>query len=159
MATLPVIPNRIYDNTLKIDTDKFDVEEFLRQEQSKDLLRFTTAGSVDDGKSTLIGRLLHDARGAYEDQLKQAIRGGEIDFSLLTDGLVAEIGITYVRLDTEEGTLHLPNSQVLAAAVGPIARPRPAESGPGPGEPPPAREPAGPAHDDPPYGGPPHGSP
>jgi sulfate adenylyltransferase large subunit len=90
MATLPVIPNRIYDNTLKIDTDKFDVEEFLRQEQSKDLLRFTTAGSVDDGKSTLIGRLLHDARGAYEDQLKQAIRGGEIDFSLLTDGLRAE---------------------------------------------------------------------
>src|SRR6476646_1567733 len=68
----------------------FDIEEFLRQEQSKDLLRFTTAGSVDDGKSTLIGRLLHDARGAYEDQLKQAIRGGEIDFSLLTDGLRAE---------------------------------------------------------------------
>ena len=90
MATLPVIPNRIYDNTQKIDIDKFDVEEFLRQEQSKDLLRFTTAGSVDDGKSTLIGRLLHDARGAYEDQLKQAIRGGEIDFSLLTDGLRAE---------------------------------------------------------------------
>jgi sulfate adenylyltransferase large subunit len=68
----------------------FDIEEFLRHEQSKDLLRFTTAGSVDDGKSTLIGRLLHDARGAYEDQLKQAIRGGEIDFSLLTDGLRAE---------------------------------------------------------------------
>src|SRR6476620_3276973 len=79
MAALPVI-----------DTEKFDVEEFLRHEQSKDLLRFTTAGSVDDGKSTLIGRLLHDARGAYEDQLKQAIRGGEIDFSLLTDGLRAE---------------------------------------------------------------------
>ncbi len=79
MAALPLI-----------DTEKFDVEEFLRQEQSKDLLRFTTAGSVDDGKSTLIGRLLHDARGAYEDQLKQAIRGGEIDFSLLTDGLRAE---------------------------------------------------------------------
>ena len=68
----------------------FDIEAFLAQEESKDLLRFTTAGSVDDGKSTLIGRLLHDARGAYEDQLKQAIRGGEIDFSLLTDGLRAE---------------------------------------------------------------------
>jgi len=79
MAALPVAESQI-----------FDVEEFLRQEQSKDLLRFTTAGSVDDGKSTLIGRLLHDARGAYEDQLKQAIRGGEIDFSLLTDGLRAE---------------------------------------------------------------------
>ena len=69
---------------------QFDVEQFLAQEQAKDLLRFTTAGSVDDGKSTLIGRLLHDAKGAYEDQLKQAIRGGEIDFSLLTDGLRAE---------------------------------------------------------------------
>ena len=70
--------------------ENFDIEAFLAQEESKDLLRFTTAGSVDDGKSTLIGRLLHDARGAYEDQLKQAIRGGEIDFSLLTDGLRAE---------------------------------------------------------------------
>ncbi len=73
-----------------VDLTRFDVEEFLRGEESKDLLRFTTAGSVDDGKSTLIGRLLHDAKGAYEDQLKQAIRGGEIDFSLLTDGLRAE---------------------------------------------------------------------
>src|SRR5579871_6781589 len=70
--------------------ERFDIEEFLAHEQAKDLLRFTTAGSVDDGQSTLIGRLLHDARGAYEDQLKQAIRGGEIDFSLLTDGLRAE---------------------------------------------------------------------
>src|SRR5438477_3100465 len=68
----------------------FDIEEFMAKEQAKDLLRFTTAGSVDDGKSTLIGRLLHDARGAYEDQLKSAIRGGAIDFSLLTDGLRAE---------------------------------------------------------------------
>ncbi len=73
-----------------VDLTLFDVDEFLRNEESKDLLRFTTAGSVDDGKSTLIGRLLHDAKGAYEDQLKQAIRGGEIDFSLLTDGLRAE---------------------------------------------------------------------
>src|SRR5258707_3091921 len=68
----------------------FDIEAFLASELSKDLLRLATAGNVDDGKSTLIGRLLHDARGAYEDQLKQAIRGGEIDFSLLTDGLRAE---------------------------------------------------------------------
>jgi sulfate adenylyltransferase large subunit len=68
----------------------FDIAEFLAQEQSKDLLRLTTAGSVDDGKSTLIGRMLHDARGAYEDQLKSARRGGEIDFALLTDGLRAE---------------------------------------------------------------------
>ena len=42
---------------------------FLQQDLQKDLLRFTTAGSVDDGKSTLIGRLLHDAKGVYEDQL------------------------------------------------------------------------------------------
>jgi sulfate adenylyltransferase subunit 1 len=61
-----------------------------------DLLRFTTAGSVDDGKSTLIGRLLHDSKSVYEDQLA-AVRaspinrsGGPIDFALLTDGLRAE---------------------------------------------------------------------
>src|SRR6266849_2734204 len=70
--------------------EAFDIEAFLAAEASKDLLRLTTAGSVDDGKSTLIGRLLHDAKGAYEDQLKAAIRGGAIDFSLLTDGLRAE---------------------------------------------------------------------
>jgi sulfate adenylyltransferase subunit 1 len=70
--------------------------QFLQQEMQKDLLRFTTAGSVDDGKSTLIGRLLHDAKGVYEDQLA-AVRksrinrsNGPIDFSLLTDGLRAE---------------------------------------------------------------------
>src|ERR1700746_1210386 len=68
----------------------FDIEAFLAAEQSKDLLRLTTAGSVDDGKSTLIGRMLHDAKGAYEDQLKSARRGGTIDFALLTDGLRAE---------------------------------------------------------------------
>ena len=73
-----------------ISTAFFDIDAFLAQEESKDLLRLTTAGSVDDGKSTLIGRLLHDAKGAYEDQLKSAIRGGEIDFALLTDGLRAE---------------------------------------------------------------------
>ena len=70
--------------------ESFDVEQFLAAEKSKGLLRLTTAGSVDDGKSTLIGRLLHDAKGAYEDQLKSAVRGGQIDFSLLTDGLRAE---------------------------------------------------------------------
>jgi sulfate adenylyltransferase subunit 1 len=69
---------------------------FLQQELEKDLLRFTTAGSVDDGKSTLIGRLLHDAKGVYEDQLASVKKSrinrsaGPIDFSLLTDGLRAE---------------------------------------------------------------------
>ena len=71
--------------------EQFNIEEFLASELSKDLLRLATAGSVDDGKSTLIGRLLHDARGAYEDQLKSVRRAdGVIDFALLTDGLRAE---------------------------------------------------------------------
>jgi sulfate adenylyltransferase large subunit len=71
--------------------EEFDIEAFLASELSKDLLRLATAGSVDDGKSTLIGRLLHDARGAYEDQLKSVRRAdGVIDFALLTDGLRAE---------------------------------------------------------------------
>ena len=75
---------------MTVASEAFDINAFLAQEQSKELLRLTTAGSVDDGKSTLIGRMLHDAKGAYEDQLKSARRGGEIDFSLLTDGLRAE---------------------------------------------------------------------
>jgi sulfate adenylyltransferase large subunit len=71
-------------------------EDFLAQEKTKDLLRFTTAGSVDDGKSTLIGRLLYDSRNVYEDQLESVTKAsvgrnaGVIDFSLLTDGLRAE---------------------------------------------------------------------
>ncbi len=73
-----------------------DLPLFLRQEQRKDLLRFTTAGSVDDGKSTLIGRLLYDSKNVYEDNLRSVTKAsvnrsaGPIDFSLLTDGLRAE---------------------------------------------------------------------
>src|SRR3979490_78951 len=69
---------------------------FLDRDINKELLRFTTAGSVDDGKSTLIGRLLHDSKAVYEDQLASVKKskinrsGGPIDFSLLTDGLRAE---------------------------------------------------------------------
>ena len=69
---------------------------FAEQEQTKDLLRFTTAGSVDDGKSTLIGRLLYDSRSVYEDQLESVSKAsaggsaGTLDFALLTDGLRAE---------------------------------------------------------------------
>lgn len=72
------------------------LEQFLAQELNKELLRFTTAGSVDDGKSTLIGRLLHDSKAVYEDQLASVKKspvnrsGRAIDFSLLTDGLRAE---------------------------------------------------------------------
>jgi sulfate adenylyltransferase large subunit len=71
-------------------------DQLLQQDQEKELLRFTTAGSVDDGKSTLIGRLLHDAKGVYEDQLASVKKSrinrssGPVDFSLLTDGLRAE---------------------------------------------------------------------
>ncbi|MBC7927320.1 MAG: sulfate adenylyltransferase subunit CysN [Bryobacteraceae bacterium] len=73
-----------------------DIESFLQQELDKELLRFTTAGSVDDGKSTLIGRLLYDSKGVYEDQIASVRKAsvnrnaGPIDFSLLTDGLNAE---------------------------------------------------------------------
>ena len=70
--------------------------EFPEQSLGMELLRFTTAGSVDDGKSTLIGRLLHDSKAIYEDQLASVRESrinrstGPIDFSLLTDGLRAE---------------------------------------------------------------------
>ncbi len=73
-----------------------DLRRFLLGEQRKDLLRFTTAGSVDDGKSTLIGRLLYDSKNVYEDNLRSVAKAsvnrsaGPIDFSLLTDGLKAE---------------------------------------------------------------------
>src|SRR5258708_22384292 len=67
------------------------IVDFPAAELSKARPGFTPAGSVDDGKSTLIGRLLHDARGAYDDQL-QSVRhtNGEVNFALLTDGLQAE---------------------------------------------------------------------
>ncbi len=71
-------------------------QNFLNEHLERELLRFTTAGSVDDGKSTLIGRLLHDTKTVYEDQLASIRQSkinraaGPIDFSLLTDGLRAE---------------------------------------------------------------------
>src|SRR5437660_1225722 len=73
-----------------------DFPSFLERDLNKELLRLTTAGSVDDGKSTLIGRLLHDSKAVYEDQLASVKKsrvnrsGRAIDFSLLTDGLRAE---------------------------------------------------------------------
>jgi sulfate adenylyltransferase subunit 1 len=75
-----------------------DIEEYLRQHENKDMLRFITCGSVDDGKSTLIGRLLYDSKMIFEDQL-QAIEqdskrvgttGDSIDLALLVDGLASE---------------------------------------------------------------------
>ncbi|MDN3522098.1 sulfate adenylyltransferase subunit CysN [Halomonas ramblicola] len=75
-----------------------DIEAYLREHENKDLLRFITCGSVDDGKSTLIGRLLHDSKMIYEDQLAaitQASKtsgttGDEVDLALLVDGLQSE---------------------------------------------------------------------
>jgi sulfate adenylyltransferase subunit 1 (EFTu-like GTPase family) len=74
-----------------------DIEAFLRRHEHKELVRFVAVGSVDDGKSTLIGRLLHDSDGLFEDQLvavRRASRsngdGGDLDFALFTDGLRAE---------------------------------------------------------------------
>ena len=52
-----------------MDNNKLDIKAFLDKDEQKDLLRFLTAGSVDDGKSTLIGRLLFDSKKLYEDQL------------------------------------------------------------------------------------------
>ena len=72
-----------------------DILAYLEQHERKEILRFLTCGSVDDGKSTLIGRLLHDSKMIYEDQL-EAVRSkkpgddGEFDLALLTDGLQAE---------------------------------------------------------------------
>ena len=71
-----------------------DIKKFLAENEEKELLRFSTAGSVDDGKSTLIGRLLADSKNIYEDQLsslKQLTRNDEApDLALLLDGLKAE---------------------------------------------------------------------
>ncbi len=73
-------------------TDDADarIEELLEVERAKDLLRFSTAGSVDDGKSTLIGRLLYDSQNVYEDHVRAVTRNAAIDFAQLTDGLRAE---------------------------------------------------------------------
>jgi bifunctional enzyme CysN/CysC len=75
-----------------------DIDAYLESHQRKSLLRFITCGSVDDGKSTLIGRLLYDSKMIFEDQLaaleadskRIGTQGGEIDFALLVDGLAAE---------------------------------------------------------------------
>ena len=75
-----------------------DIGAYLKQHEHKSLLRFITCGSVDDGKSTLIGRLLYDSKMVFEDQLaaleadsiRLGTQGKGLDFSLLVDGLSAE---------------------------------------------------------------------
>ena len=81
-----------------MENQTLNIKEFLDKDEQKDLLRFLTAGSVDDGKSTLIGRLLFDSKKIYEDQLDALERdskrmgnaGDHIDYALLLDGLKAE---------------------------------------------------------------------
>src|SRR6056300_16459 len=93
-----------------------DIDAYLEKHQNKSLLRFITCGSVDDGKSTLIGRLLYDSKMIFEDQLaaleadskKVGTQGGAIDFALLVDGLAAEreqgitIDVAYRFFSTEK---------------------------------------------------------
>lgn len=93
-----------------------DIDAYLDQHQHKTMLRFITCGSVDDGKSTLIGRLLYDSKMIFEDQLETltadskrvGTQGGEIDFALLVDGLAAEreqgitIDVAYRFFSTEK---------------------------------------------------------
>ncbi len=93
-----------------------DIEAYLRKHQHKSLLRFITCGSVDDGKSTLIGRLLYDTKMIFEDQLaaltadskRIGTQGPNIDFALLVDGLAAEreqgitIDVAYRYFATEK---------------------------------------------------------
>lgn len=79
---------------IDLEQARQDIHSYLNDYQHRELLRFVVVGSVDDGKSTLIGRLLHDTGQVFEDQLEDARRNSgpdeEIDFSLLTDGLKAE---------------------------------------------------------------------
>ena len=93
-----------------------DIEGYLKSHEHKGLLRFITCGSVDDGKSTLIGRLLFESKLLFEDQLaaieadskKYGTQGGEMDFALLVDGLAAEreqgitIDVAYRFFSTEK---------------------------------------------------------
>ncbi|HEU4653256.1 MAG TPA: sulfate adenylyltransferase subunit CysN [Steroidobacteraceae bacterium] len=82
----------------KSDLIATDIQAYLKAHEQKSLLRFITCGSVDDGKSTLIGRLLYESKMIFEDQLaaleadskKVGTQGGELDFALLVDGLAAE---------------------------------------------------------------------
>ena len=93
-----------------------DIEAYLTQHENKSMLRFITCGSVDDGKSTLIGRLLYDSKLVFDDHLSALIsdskrigtQGGDLDFALLVDGLAAEreqgitIDVAYRFFSTEQ---------------------------------------------------------
>ena len=111
--TDPIATDVIYQTEALIAED---IDAYLEQHQHKTMLRFITCGSVDDGKSTLIGRLLYDSKMIFEDQLaalesdskKVGTQGQEIDFALLVDGLAAEreqgitIDVAYRFFNTEK---------------------------------------------------------
>ncbi len=113
MAHSDVTTDPIYQTDALIAED---IDAYLEQHQHKTMLRFITCGSVDDGKSTLIGRLLYDSKMIFEDQLaalesdskKVGTQGQEIDFALLVDGLAAEreqgitIDVAYRFFGTEK---------------------------------------------------------
>jgi sulfate adenylyltransferase large subunit len=84
---IPIVA--LADDSLVDDIDA-QIELQLEADRAKDLLRFSTAGSVDDGKSTLIGRLLYDSRNVYDDHIRSVTHNAAIDFAQLTDGLRAE---------------------------------------------------------------------
>lgn len=112
MANAPVNESAYQTDALIAE----DIDAYLDQHQHKTMLRFITCGSVDDGKSTLIGRLLYDSKMIFEDQLaaletdskKVGTQGQEIDFALLVDGLAAEreqgitIDVAYRFFNTEK---------------------------------------------------------
>ena len=109
-------PNMTDMNQSSAPDEAVDLQAYLHRHETKDLLRFITCGSVDDGKSTLIGRLLHDSKLLFDDQLatlesdslRHGTQNGEIDFALLVDGLAAEreqgitIDVAYRFFSTEK---------------------------------------------------------
>src|SRR2546429_5767114 len=102
--------------TARPDPSEFAIDDFLRRQERKSMLRFIACGSVDHGKSTLIGRLLYEAKFLFDDQLDSLAKesrkfgtlGKELDFSLLLDGLAAEreqkitIDVAYRFFNTEK---------------------------------------------------------
>lgn len=110
----PVMDKRLMPHQSELIAS--DIEEYLRHHERKEILRFLTCGSVDDGKSTLIGRLLHDSSMIYDDQLvsvqndskRVGTQGEKLDLALLVDGLQAEreqgitIDVAYRYFATEK---------------------------------------------------------
>ena len=105
-----------------------DIDAYLEQHRHKTMLRFITCGSVDDGKSTLIGRLLYDSKMIFEDQLanleadsrKMGTQGEKINFALLVDGLAAEreqgitIDVAYRFFATEKRKFNIADTPAMS---------------------------------------------